>query len=68
MPSNVTYCTCCFDSIDQTVTQEVKGLQRNHKHVLFPAMQFPPQLQCCPIRDKLTTSMVPRLINMNYCA
>ena len=31
-----------FDSIDQTVTQDVKGLQRNHKHVLFPAMQFPP--------------------------
>ena len=27
-----------FDSIDQTVTQDVKGLQRNHKHVLFPAM------------------------------
>ena len=31
-----------FDSIDQTVTQDVKWLQRNHKHVLFPAMQFPP--------------------------
>ena len=46
-----------FDSIDQTVTQDVKGLQRNHKHVLFPAMQFLPQLQCCPIRGKLTTSM-----------
>ena len=54
------YCTCCievFDSIDQTVTQDVKELQRNHKHVLFPAMQFPPQQQCCPIRGKLTTSM-----------
>ena len=54
------YHTCCievFDSIDQTVTQDVKGLQRNHKHVLFPAMQFPPQLQCCPIRGKLKTSM-----------
>ena len=35
------YHTCCievFDSIDQTVTQDVTGLQRNHKHVLFPAM------------------------------
>ena len=31
-----------FDSIDQTVTQDVMGLQRNQKHVLFPAMQFPP--------------------------
>ena len=31
-----------FDSIDQTVTQDVKGLQRNHKHVLFPAMKFLP--------------------------
>ena len=63
------YCTCCievFDSIDQTVTQDVKGLQRNHNHVLFPAMQFLPQLQCCPIRGKLTTrhaylSRAPRL-------
>ena len=27
-----------FDSIDQTATQDVKELQRNHKHVLFPAM------------------------------
>ena len=54
------YHTCCievFDSIDQTVTQDVKGLQRNHKHVLFPAMQFSPQLQYCSIRGKLTTSM-----------
>ena len=27
-----------IDSIDQTATQDVKGLQRNHKYVLFPAM------------------------------
>ena len=37
------YCTCCmvFDSIDQTVTQDVKGLQRNHKNVLFPCHVVP---------------------------
>ena len=55
------YCTCCievFDSIDQTVTQDVKGLQRNHKHGLFPAMQFLPQPQCCPIRGKLQQTYI----------
>ena len=33
-----TSCIEVFDSIDQTVTQDVKGLQRNNKNVLYPAM------------------------------
>ena len=57
-----------FDSIDQTVTQDVKGLQKTASMCYFLLCSSHPQLQCCPIRDKLTTSMVPRLINMNCYA
>ena len=37
-----------FDSIDQPVTQDVKGLQRNHEHVLIPAMQLLPPVTVLP--------------------
>ena len=57
-----------FESIDQTVTQDAKGLQRNHKHVLFPAMQFLPPVTVLSNQSQANNkhayiSMAPRLIN-----
>ena len=62
-----------FDSIDQTVTQDVKGLQRNHKHVLFPAIQVPTPVTVLSNQRQANNKhayicRAPRLIIMNYCA
>ena len=69
----VTILHMLFDSIDQTVTKDVKGLRRNHKHVAIschavptPATVLSNQRQAN--KKHAYISRVPRLIIMNYCA